>query len=104
MALAIRELPTNSAKYGALSRPGGRIQVHRDIDRSRPDHEMLHFSWIELGVHLGEEAPSQRGFGSELLERTLSYELAGEPHTEFTPDGIHWTTLLPIDERLLVSH
>jgi len=103
MALAIHELATNAAKYGALSRPGGRIRVQWDIDRSRPEREMLHFTWMESGVDISAEVPRRRGFGSDLLERTLSYELGGEPQTEFTPDGIHWSILLPVDDRLLVS-
>jgi two-component system CheB/CheR fusion protein len=103
IALAIHELATNAAKYGALASPGGRIRVQWDVDKSEAQQEILVFEWTESGVHLAQETPRRRGFGSELLERTLSYELGGQPYTEYTPEGLHWGIRLPADERLLVS-
>jgi two-component system CheB/CheR fusion protein len=77
--------------------------VQWDVDKSEAQQEILVFEWTESGVHLAQETPRRRGFGSELLERTLSYELGGQPYTEYTPEGLHWGIRLPADERLLVS-
>ncbi|MGN6489853.1 MAG: CheR family methyltransferase [Devosia sp.] len=99
--LAIHELTTNAAKYGAFSRPQGRVRVEWDLDHSDPQRDMLHFKWIESGVDKPSGASGRRGFGTELLERTLSYELGGKPRTEFTPTGLHWSIRIPMDQLVV---
>jgi two-component sensor histidine kinase len=91
LSLALHELATNAAKYGALSRPEGRVELHWKLQEDR-----LSLSWRESG---GPRVapPSRRGFGSRLIENALCRDLGGQTRLEFAPDGVRcWiTTVLP---------
>lgn len=83
LGLAVHELATNAAKYGALSVPGGRVSVAWDVDAG----SMLTLDWTESGgppVH----PPRRRGFGSRLIERGLAYDLRGTVRLTFAPAGV----------------
>ncbi|WP_243369274.1 sensor histidine kinase [Microvirga solisilvae] len=101
LALAIHELGTNAVKYGALSSERGRIQVKWAVGR-RGDDPQLVFEWIETGVSLSNDTPRRRGFGTELIEKVLSYELGGEAVLDFTPDGLCCTMRFPMDDQVFV--
>lgn len=85
-ALAIHELCTNAAKYGALSVPAGRVVIRWWLARD-PDGPRLRLLWRETGGPR-VEAPSRRGFGSRLLERGLAAELQGRVKLDFKPEGL----------------
>jgi two-component system CheB/CheR fusion protein len=94
VALALHELATNAVKYGALSAKKGRIAI--DWSLAEVDgHPRLVLRWIETGVPLADGQPRRRGFGTELIERTLVYDLGGKSALDFTPDGLHCTISLP---------
>ena len=82
LAMALHELGTNAAKYGALSTDGGRVSIGwtRDGDR-------LHLVWRERGGP-PVEPPSRRGFGSRLIERGLAADLGGTAALHFDPSGL----------------
>jgi two-component sensor histidine kinase len=87
LSLALHELATNAAKYGALSRPGGRVELRWTVQS-----QQLNLTWQEIG---GPKvvAPSRRGFGSRLLGDQLSRDLEGETRLEFAADGVRfWIT------------
>jgi two-component sensor histidine kinase len=82
ISLALHELSTNAAKYGALSRPEGRVEI-----RWKAEDNRLHLSWSESGgPHV--IPPSRRGFGSRLIERALGRDLDGQTRLEFAPEGV----------------
>jgi two-component system, chemotaxis family, CheB/CheR fusion protein len=87
LALALHELTTNALKFGALSTPSGRLSIVWGMDRN--DASTVRLEWTERGVQMPSPAPSHKGFGLELIERTLPYELRAQTALEFTPDGIH---------------
>jgi two-component system, chemotaxis family, CheB/CheR fusion protein len=99
--LAVHELATNAVKYGALSAKSGRIAVAWDVERTN-GAARLTFEWTETGVPLDRTQPRRRGFGTELLERTLAYELGAEARAAFEPDGVRWRIELPLDEKVAV--
>ncbi|MEZ0172610.1 sensor histidine kinase [Microvirga sp. TS319] len=101
LALAIHELATNAVKYGALAAPQGRIEVAWMIDAAGGQPRLV-FQWIETGVPLANDRPRRHGFGTELIERTLGYELGGEATLDFTPNGLRCTIVLPMDMRLFL--
>jgi two-component sensor histidine kinase len=70
-ALAIHELATNAAKYGALSAPGGRLRVSWALG---PDG--LRLEWAER-CDWPVSAPQSRGFGSKVIEASIQRQLGG---------------------------
>ena len=82
MALAIHELGTNAAKYGALSGRAGKVSVRWQAEDGR-----LGLIWSESG---GPRVtpPTTRGFGTRMIERALAAELGGEAVIEFRPEGL----------------
>lgn len=85
-ALAIHELCTNAAKYGALAGDHGRIAIAWRLVQA-PEGERLRFTWRETGGP-PVTAPSSRGFGARLLERGLAAELRGTVVLSFAPEGL----------------
>jgi two-component sensor histidine kinase len=83
LSMAIHELATNATKYGALSLPGGRVDIRWACDGD----ESFSFDWRESGGPPVSE-PSRRGFGSRLTERVVSDLFKGEAKIHFRPDGV----------------
>jgi len=99
LALALHELATNAVKYGALSKPDGQVAVTWQIDRSDGTPQLV-IEWLERnGPKVGE--PSRRGFGSELLEQTLAFELKARTALSFHSGGLHCKIVVPLGQRLL---
>jgi two-component system, chemotaxis family, CheB/CheR fusion protein len=99
LALAIHELATNALKYGALSRPTGRIEANWRIDQTAERQEIV-FEWREKGGP-EIEAPQRKGFGAELLQRTLAFELKGKTELAFDPAGLRCTITIPLNRRVV---
>jgi PAS domain S-box-containing protein len=92
IGMAIHELTTNAAKYGALS-DGGRVEVRWTL--TNDDRPMLNLSWTERGGP--PVAPPQRqGFGSRLLQRVLATQLQAEVHMDFAPEGLRFSIVMPV--------
>ena len=102
MALAIHELATNSVKYGALSKTTGRVEAVWRIDPAERVPQ-LRFQWAEAGGPPIETTPDRRGFGTELLERTLAYELKAKTTLKFDRMGLRCTIVMPLTEQVLQS-
>ncbi|MEN3383833.1 MAG: two-component system, chemotaxis family, CheB/CheR fusion protein [Hyphomicrobiales bacterium] len=100
--LAIHELATNAVKYGALSLPSGRIAVSWSIGRGNGS-QTLNFEWRERNGPRLDGPPQRRGFGMELLERTLAYEMKASTSLAFQPDGLSCTIDLPLTPRVVMS-
>jgi two-component sensor histidine kinase len=85
LALALHELSTNAAKYGALSVEEGRVSIRWDVNGDR-----LRLVWAEQGGP-PVTAPTRRGFGSRLIERGLAADLGGTAQIGFEPTGVTCT-------------
>jgi PAS domain S-box-containing protein len=85
LALALHELATNAVKYGALSTPHGTVDIAWYLAGPLGD-QILGFCWRETGGPL-VSAPSHRGFGSRLIESTLSSDF-GNSTIDFQPSGV----------------
>ncbi|WP_426954154.1 PAS domain S-box protein [Muricoccus radiodurans] len=102
VALALHELATNAMKYGALARDKARLAVKWHVEQKGSGGDRLVLEWRESGVEMPQGPPSRRGYGSELIERALPYQLKAETRREFTPDGVHCIISLPLEAvRLL---
>ena len=83
--MAIHELCTNSAKYGALSTPLGKVRVAWSVEE-RMSHKEFRLLWEESnGPPVAP--PRRQGFGSELLHKTVGYELGGVVELSFPRSG-----------------
>lgn len=84
LSLILHELATNAAKYGALSRPDGRVAVVWSVSGAGLD-AVFALTWTEMG---GPPVvpPSRKGFGSRLIERGLFG--AGTVALDYRPEGL----------------
>jgi two-component sensor histidine kinase len=94
LGLAIHELATNAAKYGALSVPEGRIAI--EWERTAPDR--VEVRWRETGGP-PVQVPQQRGFGLELIEKIVAHELGSKADIRFDPEGVRCTLVVPVRQR-----
>jgi PAS domain S-box-containing protein len=99
LALAFHELTTNAVKYGALSKPGGRIEVHWKIVRGQSEPPLLWIEWRELGGP-PVAAPTRQGFGSRFVEGSIKVELRGTARLHFDPAGLRCTMQVPLEAAL----
>lgn len=89
-ALVIHELCTNAAKYGALSRDGGQLEV---IWEEADGGDCL-LRWRETGGPLVGPI-GRKGFGSALIDRSIPYDLGGTSRLEYRPEGLDAEFRLP---------
>jgi PAS domain S-box-containing protein len=90
LSMALHELATNAAKYGALSSPGGRLVVAWAIDA-----EGLRITWTERGGPPVDGPPQRQGFGSQLLRATIGIQLRGKVDKIWAREGITCVLWLP---------
>ncbi len=92
LAMALHELATNAAKYGALSAAGGRVLLEW-----RPEEATggLLICWREEDGPRLEGPPSRRGFGSSMIERTVERQLRGRVTFGWHPHGLRCEISLP---------
>jgi len=98
LALAIHELATNAVKYGALGQRSGQLVVRWDVDKDSTK-PMAAVEWRETGVAMPEGGRKRRGYGSELIERALPFQLGAKTKLEFRPDGLCCEILVPITSK-----
>jgi two-component sensor histidine kinase len=94
LGLALHELATNAAKYGAFSVPEGRVEIAWEV-RSQADWPRLVLDWTEHGGPPVAE-PEHRGFGRTLIERSVAYELDGSAELIFAPEGVRCHIEVPL--------
>jgi two-component sensor histidine kinase len=88
LTMALHELCTNAAKYGALSSATGRVAINwRVTTQAAFGQTRLHLQWEEQGGP-PVSAPQKRGFGSRLIERGLARELDAEVRLDYAPTGV----------------
>jgi len=95
MALAIHELATNATKFGAFAHPRGGVTISWIVDTPASGRR-LHFEWRESGVPLKSSDAREKGYGAELIERLVPYELGGMTSLEFPTDGVACTIEIPL--------
>ena len=96
LTLALHELSTNALKYGALSVADGRLRVEWAPFEKR-GRTWLGLDWVEQGVPPRQTA-ARRGFGSDLIEGKIPYELGGSGKITIETDGARCRLELPLKE------
>jgi two-component sensor histidine kinase len=93
LGLVLNELCTNAVKYGALSSPGGRVEINASIQDGA--ERILLLKWAEHGGPPVEQ-PQRRGFGSTLIERAFVAQLQGRARLDFNPAGVQYELEVPL--------
>ncbi len=87
LGMILHELGTNAVKYGALSVPGGEINLSWGTISASGGGRELVVTWQEKCDRRPPEIRA-RGFGHRLVKRETGYGLGGEASIDFTPDGL----------------
>jgi PAS domain S-box-containing protein len=94
LALALHELSTNAAKYGALSVMAGRVAVNWEL---QPESLVLH--WSESGGPLTAPPPSP-GFGIRVISASIERQLEGNAGFDWRPEGLQCSLRVPRGDRI----
>ncbi|WP_460449651.1 sensor histidine kinase [Alsobacter sp. SYSU BS001988] len=98
VALAVHELATNALKHGALGDQGGLLTV--DWSLVPPDDpKRLQLDWRETRVKMHRKT-GRKGYGSELIEKALPYQLQAKTSLTFGPDGVSCRIELPLGKDM----
>ena len=94
LTLAVHELATNAAKYGALSAPAGRVSLRWAVTGT-DWAQRFDLLWRESG---GPPVvrPRRKGFGTMVLERVIAQDFDSRPRIDFDPDGLSYALNLPL--------
>src|SRR6185312_10515128 len=90
LALALHELVTNSAKYGALSALAGQLSINWTVDG-----ETLALTWEERGGPEVRE-PTSRGFGTRSLMASVESQLGGQAVFDWRAEGLVCRLQVPL--------
>ena len=90
VALVVHELMTNASKYGALTDRSGRVEVTWELDPM----ERLVLRWRERGGP-AVQAPTRRGFGTTVIERSIPFDLKGEAELHYELTGVEARFVIP---------
>ena len=96
--MAVHELATNAAKYGAFSTDDGSVSF-KWLRVDDGENERVIFRWVESGGPVVEEA-RHVGFGSQLMTSTITGSLHGELDVEWRPEGLCVEMSIPADELM----
>ena len=87
IGMALHELATNAAKYGALSNSNG--QVHVEWQLSAGPDSLFQMSWRESdGPQV--KAPTRKGFGQTVIKRLVEFSVEGSVKVDYAEDGFSW--------------
>jgi PAS domain S-box-containing protein len=93
IGIALHELSTNAAKYGALSVPDGSVAISWTL-KVEKDIQRLSMTWHEKGGPT-VAPPTRKGFGHIVMDRITGQALGGTSHADFNADGVTWTLDVP---------
>ncbi len=94
LGLVFHELATNATKYGALSTETGRLQVRWELQG-----DTITIDWVESGGP-PVRPPRRRGFGSRLIEGSVTGRLGGTVEMDFARAGLHCRMTFPLPREV----
>ncbi|MET3665267.1 PAS domain S-box protein [Caulobacter sp. 1776] len=87
LSMALHELMTNAAKYGALSNEDGQVRLTWKRTKTADAGERLRMTWEEIdGPPVS--TPTRQGFGTRLITGGLARELGGQVRLDYPPGGV----------------
>lgn len=103
LGMAFHELGTNSAKYGALSQPGGQVRIAWELVAAAPKGEReFRLIWEETS---SSQQPAQEGsgFGTVVLKRVAPQSLGGSAIFEQSPGLLRWSLVTPLHSAAILA-
>ena len=100
IGMALHELATNAAKYGALSNASGRVHINwGHIAAVKPGFTL---QWREEG---GPEVapPTRKGYGNTVIGRMVEASVGGTVEIEYRKTGLFWKLTAPAAHDLGVK-
>jgi len=97
VAMVLHELVTNSAKYGALSAPDGKISVTWDRRVGEDGAARMVLAWRGRGGP-PVTPPAHFGYGIDLIRELIPHELGGKVDLVFAPEGVRCDIEMPLDD------
>ena len=91
LAMTFNELGTNTTKFGALSVPGGHVEIAWKIDN---ETQRLRMTWTEIGGPAVQE-PTRRSFGTRMMG-SLGQQLNGQVQLAYKPGGFVYILDVPL--------
>jgi two-component system, chemotaxis family, CheB/CheR fusion protein len=106
LAMALHELMTNAAKYGALKQPNRRLSIRWRQETLAENGKPWLLDWKESGVEMppSDAKPRGRGHGRELIELVLPYQSDAQTTFATEADGVHCTISPPTSEQGMIDH
>jgi PAS domain S-box-containing protein len=93
LGMALHELGTNAAKYGALSGDTGEVVIAWDLARQDGEADFV-LCWTEQGGP-AVTPPAHKGLGSFIVTRLFKHALSGDVTQDFAPGGVRWSIRAP---------
>jgi PAS domain S-box-containing protein len=93
LSMVLHEMATNAAKYGALSKRRGSIEITWQVTNGT--EKSIELVWAERGGPK-VKAGASSGFGTKLIDRVISHDLDGSINIDFDPAGVRWTIAFPV--------
>ncbi|MBL6852055.1 MAG: response regulator [Alphaproteobacteria bacterium] len=90
ISLALHELATNAAKYGALSEPTGKVSIAWHIEKGA-----LRIAWHESGGP-PVTPPARSGFGSKIINASVASQRGGNATFDWKPEGLRCDLTIPL--------
>jgi PAS domain S-box-containing protein len=97
IGMALHELATNAAKYGALSTAGGCVEIVWGLEEGGAGGDRFTMEWSESGGPT-VVTPTRRGFGWTVLCQMTSVSLEADVTLEYAPTGAVWRLECPVDQ------
>jgi two-component sensor histidine kinase/DNA-binding response OmpR family regulator len=94
LALALHELATNAAKYGALSSAAGRVVLSWELAPNR-----LTLQWVESGGPTVHQPPSSLGYGTRVISASVERQLDGSATFAWDADGLRFAMSIPLGDK-----
>jgi two-component sensor histidine kinase len=94
IGMALHELATNAAKYGALSNDDGRVRISWDVE-AKETEPMFSMQWLEVnGPRV--VAPTRTGFGRTVIVSNTEQAVKGKVVVDYPETGLSWKLLAPV--------
>ena len=94
--MLLHELATNAAKYGALSVPGGMVEVCWHASPWTQEDGSLHLRWTETSGPAISGEPTRRGSGTRIIGTTVRGQLGGTVRFDWKPTGLICEITVPL--------